>query len=137
MRKSLLPFAVALSVIVTLSFAFNTSQKTNFTPDIPQNSAVEIPSDVQVLLDRSCLPCHGADGSGKSKMKWNYEKMGDYSTSKLVSKLSKISEVVEEEDMPPPKKIRKKPELKLTSEERKVLSSWADGAAESLVGGND
>lgn len=137
MKKPVLYFVIAFFTVVTVSFGFKTHPKTNITPDLPQNSGIEIPSDVQSLLDRSCLPCHGPDGSGKPKMKWNYEKMGDYTTSKLVGKLVKINEVVSEEDMPPPKKIKKNPELKLTSEERDVLAKWADEAAQSLAGGSD
>lgn len=135
MKNSIWLVALVLSFASYGFLSFNANTATKSFPSQDENNQIEIPQNVQLLLDRSCLPCHGADGSGKAKMKWNYEKMGDYSKSKIISKLSKISEVVAEKDMPPPKKIKKKPELKLTSEEREVLSSWADGTAESLVGG--
>lgn len=137
MKKSALYFVVVLFTVVTVSSGFKSQPQVNAIPDLPQNPGIEIPSDVQVLLDRSCLPCHGSDGSGKAKMKWNFEKMDEYSSSKLVSKLVKISEVVAEGDMPPPKKIKKKPELSLTADEKDVLAKWADGAAESVASGTN
>lgn len=130
-----IPLAAALISLVFLSF--KTPTPVNSFPLQDEVNQVEIPQNVQVILDRSCLPCHGVDGSGKAKMKWNYEKMNEYSSSKLVSKLVKINEVVAEDEMPPPKKIKKKPELNLTADERNVLAKWADGAAESVAGGTN
>jgi uncharacterized membrane protein len=131
----LIPLGAVLISLVFLSFKTHAPERTVFLQDA--SNQLEIPQNVQVILDKSCLPCHGADGSGKAKMKWNYEKMGDYTTSKLVGKLVKINEVVSEEEMPPPKKIKKNPELKLTSEERDIIAKWADEAAQSLAGGSD
>ena len=99
-----------------------------------ETNQIDVPENVQAILDRSCLPCHGADGSGKAKMKWNYEKMPDYSKTKLISKLVKISEKVEADKMPPPKNVKKNPDRKLSDDDKKVLTEWAEGAAEKSAG---
>jgi len=95
---------------------------------------IDVPDNVKSVLDRSCLPCHGANGSGKAKMKWNYEKMPEYSKTKLISKLVKINDEVDEGKMPPPKKIKKHPELKLSAEDKELLMVWAENAAAKLTG---
>ena len=99
---------------------------------LPQEelNQIDVPENVKTVLDRSCLPCHGTDGSGKAKMKWNWEKMPEYSKTKLISKLVKVAEKVEEEKMPPPKNIKKNPDRKLSDEEKKLVMDWADGLAE-------
>jgi hypothetical protein len=79
------------------------------------------------------LHCHGIDGKGKAKMKWNYEKMSSYSKSKLVAKLSKIEDKVEEGKMPPAKFLRKHPEHKLSPEDKETLTAWASDLATGLT----
>lgn len=95
---------------------------------------IDIPENVQILLDRSCLPCHGPDGSGKARIKWKSEKMTEYSKSKLVSKYIKIFEEVDEDKMPPAKNIKKHPERSLSDEEKLLIKTWAENAAVDLTG---
>jgi mono/diheme cytochrome c family protein len=102
-----------------------------------ETTQIEIPDNVMALLDRSCLPCHGVEGSGKAKMKWNYEKMPEYSKTKLISKLVKVAGKVEDGKMPPPKKLKKHPDWKLSAEEKGLLISWAENAADKLSGGSE
>ena len=92
-----------------------------------------VPDNVKVILDNSCLPCHGTDGNSKAKMKWNYDKTAGMKTHKLVSKLAKIVSKVEKGKMPPPKFEAKYPDRKLSADDEKVLIEWADGLAESLA----
>lgn len=98
---------------------------------------LEIPDDVMAVLNNSCLPCHGPDGKFKAKMKWNFENMDEFDKAKLISKLSDIEEMVDEEKMPPSKFLRKNPEHKPTAEDRQLLKDWAGKTAESLVGSNN
>ena len=108
-----------------------------FTSDEYQqqaNNDIDVPENVQAVLDRSCLPCHGPDGSGKARVKWKYEKMSEYSKSKLVSKYIKISEKVDEGKMPPAKSVKKHPEWSLSAEDKVLLKTWAENAAEQVVG---
>ncbi|MEJ2595748.1 MAG: heme-binding domain-containing protein [bacterium] len=103
--------------------------------DLPEEYA--IPENVKTVIDRSCMPCHGPDGKFKAKLKWNYEKMNEYDKTKMISKLAKITEVIEDEEMPPPKQVKKNPELKLSDGDKKILTGWAENTAESLTGSNE
>jgi mono/diheme cytochrome c family protein len=133
MKNSVWPISFIL-VVISLGFlGFKSHSPSNTFVMQEVSDQVEIPQNVQVILDRSCLPCHGVDGSGKAKMKWNYEKMNEYNSSKLVSKLVKITENVSEGDMPPPKNIKKNPDRKLSEEDKSVLINWADGLAEKMT----
>jgi hypothetical protein len=59
--------------------------------------------------------------------------MSDMKTSKVVSKLSKIITKVEDGKMPTKKFVKKYPENALTEADKKALTDWADGLAESLT----
>ena len=103
-------------------------------PSPQEVSGFTVPDNIRPILDKSCLPCHGADGKGKAKMKWNYEKMKEMKTSKLVSKLSKIASKVKKGKMPTKKFIKKYPDRNLTDEEKNTLINWAENYADQLVG---
>lgn len=135
-------YITKLFVIILISFSAlgfyyepQSTPELTFSQDV--SNQIDVPEDVQVLLDRSCLPCHGADGSGKAKMKWNWEKMTEYSKTKLISKLVKVAEKVEEDKMPPKKNLKKYPERILDAAEKKVIMDWADGLAEETSKGGE
>lgn len=131
--KNIIVFSLAALFLLGLS-AFQSLTKDSLSNlSIQEKSSFDVPEDVKTILDNNCLQCHGTDGSGKAKMKWNYIKMSDMSTSKLISKLSKITDEVSEEKMPPKKYLKKHPEKKLTEEEKKILVDWADQLAQGLV----
>lgn len=137
MKSFLASFASSLFIIVFYAFSIPTPQASSDHIFLDTNPGIEVPADVQQILDKSCLPCHGADGSGKSKMKWNWEKMPEMSTAKQVSKLSKVVDKVQADKMPTPKYIKKHPEAKLSDDQKKLLIDWADSTAEKLVGGEE
>ena len=137
MKNSILPLTIVIFVTSLIGLSFTT--QTPIDHFLPQEETyqIDIPDNVQAILDRSCLPCHGADGTGKAKMKWNYEKMPEYSKTKLISKLVKISEKVEEEKMPPPKKLKKHPDWKLSDEDKNIIMKWTDDTAEQITSGTN
>jgi len=55
------------------------------------------------------------------------------SKAKLVSTFSDIEEVLDEGKMPPEKFLEKRPEKKLTDEEKDLLKSWAVTTADNLM----
>jgi len=132
MKIIILVFVTAFLLIGFSSFRNLPSTFFNNVAQSKQND-FQVPDDVQKILDNYCLQCHGADGSGKAKFKWNFDKMNDMKTSKLLSKLAKISNEVEEEKMPPKKYIKKHPEKVMSAEEKQRLIDWADNLAESLI----
>jgi len=96
-------------------------------------TVISISDSVLIVLEKSCLPCHGIDGSKKAKMKWNFEKMPDLKVSKQVSKLAKIVSELEDGKMPTAKFIKKHPDRNLTEEEKNILIKWAEEQAEKLT----
>lgn len=137
MKNSAIRLLILIFTISFLTFSFTMKDSVNPPLALDDKNQIEIPEDVQLILDRSCLPCHGADGSGKAKMKWNYEKMPNYDKSKLISKLVKVTEEVGDEKMPPPKNVKKNPDRKLSDEEKEIVINWADGLAESISKGSN
>ncbi|NOY51044.1 MAG: heme-binding domain-containing protein [Chlorobi bacterium] len=130
-KKLLFLFSIAIAAIL-MSFA--TAQKSS-KPEKAQTTeenGFSIPDNVKSVLDRSCLNCHGIDGKGKAKIKWNYEKMPSYSKSKLISKLSKIEDKINNAKMPPPRFLKKHPDNRLSQEEKETLTNWASGLATDL-----
>jgi len=133
MKKIFLLFLAAVLFTGLSSFQ---NQPQRLAKKALQNSeqSFQVPDDVQVILDNYCLQCHGSDGSGKAKMKWNFDKMNAMKQSKVLSKLSKISDEVNDESMPPKKYLKKHPEKIMPADEKKLLTDWADELAESLIG---
>jgi len=89
---------------------------------------IEIPAEVQSLLENKCFECHTSESKGsKSKLKLNFDKFtnGDYSNGKLVSKFGKITKQLNNNKMPPKKYLGKNPDKKLSSEESELIISWA------------
>ena len=130
-------YSILLMIILTFSLASFSyvdplpSENKNQQQEANQ---IDMPDNVQSVLTRSCLPCHDAKGSGKARVKWKYEKMSEYSKSKLISKYIKIFEKVDEGKMPPAKDVKKHPERNLSAEDKDLLKSWAENAAVLLAG---
>jgi len=125
-------FALILTGLLSFKSMMNESSVPNVPP--PQTSGFTVPDNIQPILEKSCLPCHGADGTSKAKMKWNYEKMKGIKTSKMVGKLSKIASKVEKGKMPTKKFNEKYPDKQLTADEKKALIDWARKYAGELAG---
>lgn len=98
---------------------------------------IEIPSDIHSILENKCFECHTSESKGsKSKLKLNFDKFtnGDYSNGKLVSKFGKITKQLNNNKMPPKKHLAKNPDQKLSSEESKLIISWATEQGNILAG---
>jgi hypothetical protein len=81
------------------------------------------------------MPCHGnEDGNFKAKSRLNIDKLYSLNKAKLINKLVKISDEVQEGSMPKKKFVNKHPEAALTADEQKTLVDWADSQADQLVG---
>ncbi|HDO28041.1 MAG TPA: hypothetical protein ENH02_07985 [Bacteroidetes bacterium] len=130
-------FTIAMPALLLIGFVsfqsnFNGTPDPN-APTPPQEvSKFVVPDNVKAILDNSCLPCHGADGKFKAKIKWNYDKTAGMKTSKIVGKLSKIVTKLEKGKMPPDKFQTNNPDRKLTDTDKKVIIDWARGLAKEL-----
>lgn len=124
------------SLMTVALFFMNFSQPTELVNDNPPaKQTIEIPDNVQEILDNSCYGCHNSESKNdKGKMKLKFDKLNDYKTHKAVGKLLDISEVVAENEMPPAKILKKYPNMTLTDEQKETLSAWAAETAKSLAG---
>ncbi|MCB0805654.1 MAG: heme-binding domain-containing protein [Bacteroidales bacterium] len=103
-----------------------------FMPNPEEN--LQIPEDVQTILDKSCFGCHNVDAkSDKAKKKLLLDELPTLSKAKIVAKLDDIHEVLEENEMPPEKFLEKYPDKALTDEEAARLKEWAENAANELM----
>jgi len=130
---------IILIFIVGISYlllSYNIESKSVYEP-LLHTDMIEIPSDVQSILEKKCFECHTSESKGsKSKLKLNFDKFTDgaYSNGKLVSKFGKITKQLNNSKMPPKKHLSKNPDQKLTSEESKLIISWATEQGNVLAG---
>lgn len=95
---------------------------------------VDMPDDVKAVIEKSCFGCHNTDSKNdKAKDKLDLKTLGDLDTPKMIHALKEIKEVVDENDMPPAKFLERFPDKKLSDDEKKILMSWADSQAKSLM----
>lgn len=126
-------FILGLSFIL---FSFTKDSKQHYVA-ITSIELIDIPAEIQSILDNKCMGCHSDEAKGgKSKMKMNFNKFTDgrYSTGKTISKLGKITKQLNKNKMPPQKLLDKYPEKKLTEDETKILLNWATEQKNALAG---
>ncbi len=140
MKKQITILMPALLLFLSFFMVSYTTDtiKNNYEAISSTNSeGIEIPNDVQEVLKEKCYGCHNTESKGeKSKKKFNIDYLtdGNYSKGKLVSKLGKVVEELEENNMPPEKFLAKYPNKELTIEESKLLMEWAKSQREALMG---
>ncbi len=131
MKKYLLIPAALLAAILFLNFNIPDKAQTMNSTVMP---GLNIPDDVQQIIDNHCFGCHNTDSKNeKSKKKLKFDKLTSLRKSKQVGKLSKIAKVIKEDEMPPAKFLEHKPEAALTADQKTTLINWAESASESLV----
>jgi len=91
-------------------------------------------AEVKKVIDEKCYGCHSVNGKSqdaKDALMW--DSLPNLQKSRLVATLDDIIEVLKENKMPPEGAIKKYPEMKLLPQERKILQSWAESRADSLL----
>ena len=132
MKKLVLFFAAAAFITLTMSF---TDTNENKKSTVPAKAVYEVPADVQEIIDNSCYGCHNSDSKNKKgKLKLDFDKMPEMKTGKLVGKLVKIHDAVDENDMPPKKFLNNYPDRALTDEQKEKLTTWAKDLANANGG---
>ncbi|PLX04250.1 MAG: hypothetical protein C0595_03950 [Marinilabiliales bacterium] len=132
MRK--LFFTLLMAVTALLFFNFTTpggEVKANDSND----KTIEIPENVQTILDNSCYGCHNSDSKNqKGRDKLSFDKLNSIKTYKVIGKLTDIADVLNEGEMPPKKFLDNYPERALSDEDKETLKNWATDAAANLAG---
>lgn len=97
---------------------------------------IEIPEDVQAVIDQSCFACHNSESQNeKGRDKLSFDDLSSLQTFKLMGVFEGIEKVIESEDMPPKKFLSKYPDRALSEDNKEVLLSWVQDEADRL--GND
>lgn len=125
-------------LIIAVSFglySFSKTEKRNYD-SVKDVDSIVIPEEVQTIIDNKCYGCHNTESRGdksKKKLNFDYFTNGEYSKGKIISKLGKIKETLDENEMPPEKYLAKKPEKKLTADEKTILENWVINQKKALA----
>jgi hypothetical protein len=110
------------------------SSLTFFENPRPAVAEVDMPENVKVVIDNKCFGCHNTEStSDKAKEKLLFDEFDKLSKIQLIGAYNDIEEVLNEDKMPPSKFLEKKPEMKLSADEKLVLTEWAVSSAENLL----
>lgn len=114
-----------------------TIQNKSFSPKIDfvtsELTDDSFPEDVQKVFKVHCNDCHtSASKNVKSKGKLNFDKWDGLSMMKKTGKLNDIAKVVSEKKMPPEKYVNKNPDKKLSDEQIKLVTDWAQKTMDSF-----
>ena len=131
--KKLFVTLFILTTILLIS-AFTYSANSRGIEAVESGNALEIPANIQSILDNSCWGCHNSESqNSKAKMKLKFDELNDLKVSKQVAKLNKIVKTLNKGDMPPEKAVNKYPDMALTPDAKSELIDWAKSASEELM----
>ncbi|PLX09986.1 MAG: hypothetical protein C0598_11415 [Marinilabiliales bacterium] len=132
MKKLFFTFLIAGTGLLFLNFTTPSEDK---LAKVTSDNAIEIPDNVQSILDNSCYGCHNSDSKNqKGRDKLSFDKLNDIKTYKAIGKLTDIADVVAEGEMPPKKFLKNYPDRALSAEDKETLKNWATEAANNLAG---
>jgi uncharacterized membrane protein len=98
------------------------------------NSGSIYTAAVKKVIDNKCYGCHSPGGksqNAKNALMW--DNLPALQKKDMVASLDKIVRVLRKNTMPPESAVKRSPEMKLSSEESKLLLSWAEAKADSLL----
>lgn len=125
-KKSIISVAAVLFLILsTMVFATENPTKTK-----PQ----KMPDDVKTIVKKSCFGCHNTNSrNDDAKEDLDFSKFDELSKMQKIGAYKDIIDVVEENEMPPERFIKKHADKKLTAEEKQTLINWAKKEADALM----
>ena len=137
MKKLVTIILPALLFVISMSFMMESENTNEALVSTNPTAKLEIPENIQSILDKSCMGCHNDEASNqKAKMKLNFAKFnnGKYSLGKQIAKLNGIAKSVEKGKMPTKKFVAKYPDRALSDAEAKALIEWAKAQASAMAG---
>lgn len=108
-------------------------------PGLQANQSVQknrsiYPVEVKKVIDNKCYGCHSEQGKSKdAKDALLWDSLPNLSKTSQIGILDHIIKVLKEKKMPPEGIVKKYPEMKLSPEEARILQSWAESRADSLL----
>jgi len=104
--------------------------------ELEQNqTGITFTEDVKAIIDAKCMNCHKPEARNeKARKKLQWKKVPKMNQKEQESFLKELALVLEEGEMPPKKKIKRKPDMALTLEENRVLITWVEAEENRLKG---
>ena len=133
MNKFIAFFAFGSFAILAIMAFTRADKQTNTRVTAGADLAIEIPEEVDAVLQNYCFGCHNTESRNeKGRDKLSIDMLGDLPTGKLAAKLNKMVEELEEEEMPPKQFLEKFPDKNPSKEDRKKVIKWAKSTAKKL-----
>jgi hypothetical protein len=127
----LLPIAALLITVFFIQAKKPSKIENNY---LLADTVIEFTPEVRVVIDQKCFGCHNPNAKNeKAKGKLQWDSIAYLSKAKQIATMDDIIEVLEKGSMPPEKYLSFKPEAKLTEEEVKLLTEWANANADRLL----
>lgn len=148
--KKILRISTQAFVVALVLIQFWRPQKNMSPTPGPQDIALRyrVPTNVQSLLQRACYDCHSNHTNypwyaavqpvrwwldshiSEGKEHLNFSAFGSYTTKRVVKKLEEIADEVDQHTMPLKSYTWVHPEARLTPEEIRLITDWADALRE-------
>ena len=128
-------FFVFLAVMAIITLAFMPDPANADESLALQDSGITFPKDIQEIIDNKCMGCHKPDSrNNKAKEKLQWELVSKMNKEDQEHFIDEMFEVLEDGKMPPKKALERRPQMKLTDEETKLLMAWAEKEEKRLKG---
>ena len=84
-----------------------------------------IPNEVNVVLNNSCMACHGTAGGAMALSMLDLSKWDQYKPEKQANKATAICKTVTSGTMPPKPYLKAHPEATLTADQIELICKWS------------
>lgn len=141
---------ILLLVFVAIQFIRPARNKSDKILPTDISKLVNVPADVQVVLQNACLDCH----SNKTIYPWyahvqpvawllskhiregkevlNFSDFGSYSSRRQISKLTGVANSIKDGSMPTSSYKRMHKKARLSDEQKKIIINWSESSKGSL-----
>jgi hypothetical protein len=122
---------LTLLILIACGFGLLSLNISRLDTNVP---ALGMPENVKAAIDKSCFGCHNtASQNAKSKEKLDFSTLNTLSKAVQIAKYKEISKTIQNGEMPPKRFLENNPDKKLTAEEIKLVTKWADKEVKKLM----
>ena len=133
--KKLSGFFIFLAIMVVVSFAFKPDAANADQPMVQDQAGITFPDNIKAIIDTKCMGCHKPDSrNNKAKEKLQWELVTKMNKEDQEHFIDEMFEVLEDGKMPPKKALERRPQMKLTDDETKLLMAWVEKEEKRLKG---
>lgn len=117
-------------VILTTNLIFTIASNVNANNG---SMGIEIPEDVQQIINKSCYDCHNSASSNKKALQgFNFDKLNFLKKQQAIIEWNKVTASVIDGEMPPKKFNKKHPDKRLTMIDKQLLLAWIKTLSEDV-----